>query len=63
MGVDMNATVKAIMAVGLFLGSWICIYGFQSEKLIKISNLWSVVLGLFFAATFVYFAFVDIKKQ
>jgi hypothetical protein len=59
----MNTILKTIMAVGLFLGSWMCIYGYQTEKLIKISNVWSAALGLLFAATFAYFAFIDIKKQ
>ena len=63
MGVVMNAIVKAVLAVGLFLGSWMCIYGYQSQKLLKISNLWAAALGLLFAATFAYFAFIDIKKQ
>jgi hypothetical protein len=59
----MNTTLKTILAVGLFLGSWMCIYGYQTEKLVKISNVWSAALGLLFAATFAYFAFIDIKKQ
>ena len=59
----MNAILKAVLAVGLFLGSWMCIFGYQSEKLIKISIFWSAVISLMFAATFVYFAFIDIKKQ
>ncbi|MDJ0802090.1 MAG: hypothetical protein QNI89_06475 [Desulfobacterales bacterium] len=59
----MNAVLKTLMAVCLFLGSWMCIFGYQSEKLIKISTFWSAVLGLAFAATFVYFAFIDVKKQ
>ena len=59
----MNAIFKAILAVCLFLGSWLFIYGYQSEKLVKISIFWSAVISLLFAATFVYFAFIDIKKQ
>ncbi len=59
----MNASVKIIMAVCLFLGAWLCIYGYQSEKLIKASNLWSVVSALSCAAIFIYFAFIDIRKQ
>ncbi len=59
----MNTALKTILAVGLFLGSWMCIYGYQTEKLVKISNVWSAALGLLFAATFAYFAFIDIKKQ
>ena len=59
----MNAIFKAVLAVCLFLGSWLCIYGYQAEKLVKISIFWSAAISVFFAATFVYFAFVDIKKQ
>ena len=59
----MNTILKTVMAFCLFLGSWMCIYGYQTEKLIKISNVWSALLGLLFAATFVYFAFIDVKKQ
>ena len=51
------------MAVCLFLGSWMCIYGYQAEKLVKISSLWSAALSLLFAIVFGYFAFIDIKKQ
>jgi hypothetical protein len=59
----MNAIVKIVMAVCLFLGAWLCIFGYQSEKLIQISTLWSMVCGLSCAALFVYFAFIDIRKQ
>ncbi len=59
----MNAIFKAVMAVCLFLGAWLCIYGYQAQKLIKISPAWSAAISLLCAATFVYFAFVDIKKQ
>ena len=59
----MNAIVKTIMAVCLFLGAWLCIFGYQSEKLIKIATHWSVVIGLSCAAIFIYFAFIDIRKH
>ncbi len=59
----MNTIFKALLAGFLFLGTWLCIYGFQSQKLVKISTLTSALIGLACAATFVYFAFIDIKKQ
>ena len=59
----MNTIFKALLAGLLFLGTWLCIYGFQSEKLVKISTLTSALIALACAATFVYFAFIDIKKQ
>jgi hypothetical protein len=59
----MNVMLKAILAVCLFLGAWLCIYGYQAQKLIKISHLWSAIVALACAATFVYFAFIDIRKQ
>lgn len=59
----MNAISKAVLTLGLFLASWLCIYGYQAQQLIKISVLWSAVVSLLFAAAFVYFAFVDIKRQ
>ncbi len=59
----MNAIFKTVLAVCLFLGSWLCIYGYQSQKLVKISIFWSAIISLLCAATFAYFAFVDIKKQ
>lgn len=59
----MNKIFKAMLTAGLFLGAWLCIYGYQTEKLIKISIFWSAVISLLCAATFVYFAFIDIKKQ
>ena len=59
----MNRIFKALLAALLFLGTWLCIYGFQSQKLVKISSLTSALIGLVCAATFVYFAFIDIKKQ
>jgi hypothetical protein len=59
----MNAIFKAVLALSLFLASWLCIYGYQAQQLIKISTLWSAVVSLSFAAIFVYFAFVDIKRQ
>ena len=59
----MNAIAKTIMAVCLFLGAWLCIFGYQSEKLVKISTLGSLAIGLSCAALFVYFAFIDIRRQ
>lgn len=59
----MNAIFKAVLAVCLFLATWLCIYGFQAEKLIKISIWWSAVISLLCATIFVYFAFIDIRKQ
>ncbi|MBL0715260.1 MAG: hypothetical protein JJV98_16345 [Desulfosarcina sp.] len=59
----MNSILKAVLAALLFLGSWLCIYGYQVEKLVKFSTLWAAVISLLCAATFVYFAFIDIKKQ
>lgn len=59
----MNAIFKAILAVCLFLGAWLCIYGYQAATLIKISHFGAAVIGLCCAATFSYFAFVDIRKQ
>jgi hypothetical protein len=59
----MNAIAKTMMAACLFLGAWLCIFGYQSEKLINISTLWSMVCGLSCAAIFIYFAFIDIRKQ
>jgi hypothetical protein len=59
----MNAIVKVILAVCLFLGAWLCIYGFQAEKLLKISDLWSALVALSCALIFIYFAFIDIRKQ
>lgn len=59
----MSAIVKAVMAVCLFLGAWLCIYGYQAIKLIKISNLGSLLSGMTCAAIFIYFAFIDIRRQ
>jgi hypothetical protein len=59
----MNAIFKLILTLGLFLATWLCIYGYQAQELVKISTPWSAVISLMCAATFVYFAFVDIKRQ
>ena len=59
----MNAILKAMLAVCLFLGAWLCIYGYQTEELVKISLFWSAVISFLCGATFVYFAFIDIKKK
>lgn len=55
--------VKAVLALLLFLGTWLCLYGYQSMKLLSLSAVGAGFVSLVFAGVFIYFAFIDAKRQ
>jgi hypothetical protein len=54
---------KLILALMLFGGTWLCLYGYQSKKLLSLSPLGAGFVSLLFAGIFIYFAFIDAKRQ
>lgn len=58
----MPAVAKMIVALMLFLGAALCIYGFIAEKLIQISVPTALVVSALCAATFIFFAFFDPER-
>jgi hypothetical protein len=58
----MPAVAKLIVAVMLFLGAALCIYGYIDEKLLSISVFTALVVSALCAGTFIFFAFFDPER-
>jgi len=54
---------KVILAIMLFLMTWLCLYGYQSQKLLSLSTAGAGFVSLLLAGIFLYFAFIDAKRQ